>query len=242
MTTKPGRLCNKWIACEMDAELRGVAMPLEWREAAEMARALLTAPPEWVPKDELDLIEAVLKGYPDSPARWDAIRAVGVIRAAQPPEQSAQQVDDLDDLMNDALRLTEASVEAQIAEHEASAQQVSVEPSVEGAPTETRGIECETIETTKRQLADVGKSDLERYENMLEHALDLERSLSAARRELTELKAELKDRADKSSVERLHNLCHAIETERDGSEFSKEEWDRIDAENLRLRNELERKA
>lgn len=33
--------------------------------------------------DELDLIAAVLRGYRDSPAKADAMRAVGVIRAAQ---------------------------------------------------------------------------------------------------------------------------------------------------------------
>lgn len=38
-----------------------------------------------------------------------------------------------------------------------------------------------------------------------------------------------------NAVERLHNLCDAIEKDRDGSEFSREEWERIDAENLQLR-------
>lgn len=34
---------------------------------------------------------------------------------------------------------------------------------------------------------------------------------------------------------RLHNLCEAIAAEADGSEFSREEWDRIDTENATLR-------
>lgn len=49
------------------------------------------------------------------------------------------------------------------------------------------------------------------------------------------LAAELERRNKEDPRTRLHNLCEAISTERDGSEFSREEWERIDAENAALR-------
>jgi hypothetical protein len=45
-----------------------------------------------------------------------------------------------------------------------------------------------------------------------------------------------------SATERLHNLCEGIAADADGSEWSREEWERIDAENLRLRNEIAQQA
>jgi hypothetical protein len=47
------------------------------------------------------------------------------------------------------------------------------------------------------------------------------------------LTAELRLR-NKSASDRLHNICRALEDECDGSAFSREEWDRIDAENTSL--------
>jgi hypothetical protein len=43
------------------------------------------------------------------------------------------------------------------------------------------------------------------------------------------------DRRKGDPSTRLHNLCEAIAEEADGSEFSREEWERIDAENVKLR-------
>lgn len=40
-------------------------------------------------------------------------------------------------------------------------------------------------------------------------------------------------------VERLHNICDALSEQMEGSAFSREEWDRIDAENAELRREVE---
>ena len=51
------------------------------------------------------------------------------------------------------------------------------------------------------------------------------------------LQAELKKR-NRSASDRLHNICKAIQEEADGSEFSREEWDRIDAENVTLHAEI----
>lgn len=54
--------------------------------------------------------------------------------------------------------------------------------------------------------------------------------------ELDENLAELERRKEDPRT-RLHNLCEAIAAEADGSEFSREEWDRIDTENAALRAE-----
>ena len=40
-----------------------------------------------------------------------------------------------------------------------------------------------------------------------------------------------------SAVDRLHNLVEGISKDADGSEWSREEWERIDAETVRLQNE-----
>ena len=52
-----------------------------------------------------------------------------------------------------------------------------------------------------------------------------------------EAEAELK-RRNQSASDRLHNICRAIEKEADGSEFSREEWNRLDAENSTLHAEI----
>ena len=89
----------------------------------------------------------------------------------QPPE-SAQQVSgpfcSHCGLLHEACECWD---NGELGRDEKYVQQVSGEPSVEGTPL-----------TTKRQVAGIGKSDLERYEDMLEHAIELERSLNAARR------------------------------------------------------------
>lgn len=41
-----------------------------------------------------------------------------------------------------------------------------------------------------------------------------------------------------SASDRLHNLCEGIARDADGSEWSREEWQRVDAETVRLANEL----
>lgn len=59
--------------------------------------------------------------------------------------------------------------------------------------------------------------------------------------EIEALRAELEHRRKSGSAsDRLHNLCESIAADADGSEFSREEWDRIDAENVALRAEVER--
>jgi hypothetical protein len=56
--------------------------------------------------------------------------------------------------------------------------------------------------------------------------------------EIERLRAELElRRKSGSAVDRLHNLCEGIADDADGSEWSREEWERIDAENTRLRAE-----
>ena len=52
-----------------------------------------------------------------------------------------------------------------------------------------------------------------------------------------EAEGELK-RRNQSASDRLHNICRAIEKEADGSEFSREEWNRLDAENSTLHAEI----
>lgn len=61
--------------------------------------------------------------------------------------------------------------------------------------------------------------------------------ITRLRAELELAKAEIERRKD-DPVTRLHNICEAIAEEADGSEFSREEWERIDAENLSLRKQL----
>ena len=61
-------------------------------------------------------------------------------------------------------------------------------------------------------------------------------AIASERARADALQAELDlRRKSGSAVERLHNLCEGIAADADGSEFSREEWDRIDAENLDLR-------
>ena len=52
-----------------------------------------------------------------------------------------------------------------------------------------------------------------------------------------EAEGELK-RRNQSASDRLHNICRAIEKEADGSAFSREEWNRLDAENSTLHAEI----
>jgi hypothetical protein len=53
------------------------------------------------------------------------------------------------------------------------------------------------------------------------------------------LQAELSLRKKSGSAsERLHNLCEGISKDADGSEWSREEWHRLDAENASLRAQL----
>ena len=51
------------------------------------------------------------------------------------------------------------------------------------------------------------------------------------------LLAEVKKR-NRSASDRLHNICRAVEAEAESSVFSREEWDRIDAENVALHAEI----
>lgn len=41
-----------------------------------------------------------------------------------------------------------------------------------------------------------------------------------------------------SASDRLHNICESLAANADGSEFSREEWERIDAENVALRAQV----
>ena len=59
--------------------------------------------------------------------------------------------------------------------------------------------------------------------------------LEESAKQISNLEAEL-DRRKGDSVTRLHNICEGIGEEADKSAFSREEWDRIDKENLRLTN------
>ena len=57
--------------------------------------------------------------------------------------------------------------------------------------------------------------------------------------EIERLRAELELRRKSGSAsDRLHNICQAIADVADGSEFSREEWDRLDAENKAMREEF----
>ena len=59
------------------------------------------------------------------------------------------------------------------------------------------------------------------------------------RAEVAGLRAELElRRKSGSATDRLHNLCEGIADHADGSEWSREEWNRMDAENTALRSEL----
>lgn len=58
--------------------------------------------------------------------------------------------------------------------------------------------------------------------------------------EVERLRAELDlRRKSGSAVDRLHNLCDAIAESADGSAWSREEWERIDAENAELHRKVE---
>ena len=65
-------------------------------------------------------------------------------------------------------------------------------------------------------------------------------AVSAAKdAEIARLRAELDARRKSGSAsDRLHNICAAVEAEAGSSVFSREEWDRIDAENVALRAAL----
>ena len=68
---------------------------------------------------------------------------------------------------------------------------------------------------------------------------DTHKRMLAERAELAAAKAELELRRKSGSAsDRLHNLCEGIAADADGSEWSREEWERIDAETVRLKNEL----
>jgi hypothetical protein len=63
--------------------------------------------------------------------------------------------------------------------------------------------------------------------------------LNAVTAERDALRAELElRRKSGSAVDRLHNLIEGIAADADGSEWSREEWERLDAENATLRAEL----
>jgi hypothetical protein len=58
-------------------------------------------------------------------------------------------------------------------------------------------------------------------------------------RRIAELEAELAlRRKSGSATDRLHNICEGISRDADGSEWSREEWERIDAENASLRKQV----
>jgi uncharacterized small protein (DUF1192 family) len=59
--------------------------------------------------------------------------------------------------------------------------------------------------------------------------------------EIERLTAELELRRKSGSAsERLHNLCEGIAKDADGSEWSREEWERLDAEMLELKKDNKR--
>lgn len=66
-----------------------------------------------------------------------------------------------------------------------------------------------------------------------------ESALASLIAERDALRAEV-DRRKGDPCTRLHNLCEAIEEEAASSVFSREEWDRIDAENVELRTDAQR--
>lgn len=80
------------------------------------------------------------------------------------------------------------------------------------------------------------------HDESVEFARAVERMVvEKMRAEVEALRAELDIRRKSgSAVERLHNLCAAISAEADGSEWSREEWERIDAENVALRKDSDR--
>lgn len=65
--------------------------------------------------------------------------------------------------------------------------------------------------------------------NALPHLLARAEAADRAERELNRRKG--------NAVTRLHNLCEALEERADESPFTREEWDRIDKENVRLQQE-----
>lgn len=88
------------------------------------------------------------------------------------------------------------------------------------------------LEQAQREIAEV-----KRERDLLVQTLNY--SEHKAAKELFVLKNELSKRKGDPTT-RLHNLCAALEADRDGSEFSREEWDRIDAENVSLTHERDR--
>jgi hypothetical protein len=58
-----------------------------------------------------------------------------------------------------------------------------------------------------------------------------------AERNSLETELSLRKRSGSAS-ERLHNLCEGISKDADGSEWSREEWERLDAENASLRAQI----
>lgn len=58
-------------------------------------------------------------------------------------------------------------------------------------------------------------------------------------RRIAELEGELTlRRKSGSATDRLHNICEGISRDADGSEWSREEWERLDAENAALRKQV----
>ena len=72
------------------------------------------------------------------------------------------------------------------------------------------------------------------YENACAHRAAAAERFAAERRKVEALEAEIAlRRKSGSAVDRLHNLCEGIAESADGSEWSREEWERIDAENAK---------
>ncbi len=64
-------------------------------------------------------------------------------------------------------------------------------------------------------------------------------ALEAVWAENERLRAELDARRKSGSAsDRLHNICEALSEDMNESPFTREEWDRIDAENAALRKEI----
>lgn len=112
----------------------------------------------------------------------------------------------------------------------------------------------DTIESLRSELAAEREKASGRTQYCLQcenlaRQLEAEREKVASRDEVIVQRNNMLNRADAEldrrkgdARTRLHNLCEGIAQDRDGSEFSREEWERIDSENLRLTVALRRIA
>jgi chromosome segregation ATPase len=99
-----------------------------------------------------------------------------------------------------------------------------------------RHYECalREIERLTAELARLQAASIE----LAHTAARAEAQLARITAERDALKVELDLRRKSGSAsDRMHNLCEGIAADADGSEWSREEWERIDAETVRLKNE-----